>query len=327
MLKIAVMGAGHLGKIHLRLLQELPEYELVGFYDPDDQNALEAAEKFGVKRFEDWQELIDQVTVVDIVTPTVSHFSCASLAVEKGKHIFIEKPLTNTLSEAALLIDMVAEKGVKAQVGHVERFNPAYLSIQNQKIKPVFVESHRLAQFNPRGTDVSVVFDLMIHDLDILLNLIQSPVSEIRASGVGIVSNSIDIANARIAFVNGCVANVTASRLSLKNMRKMRVFQPDAYLTIDFLEKKSQIFQLTDQPMDHFSMEIDKGDQSSNQYITLQEPAVPDVNAIQMELALLAKSILEDTPTAVPLEDGYAVMDLATKIMQQIEANIRLTLV
>ncbi|MEN8929330.1 MAG: Gfo/Idh/MocA family oxidoreductase, partial [Flavobacteriales bacterium] len=244
MLKIGVLGAGHLGKIHLNCIQEIADYELVGFYDTDKEVSKEVESQYAIKSFESIEELIDAVDVVDIVTPTLSHFECAKKSIIASKHIFIEKPITNTTKEAKTLISLSAEANVKVQIGHVERFNPAFLSIQDKIESPMFVESHRLAEFNPRGTDVSVIHDLMIHDIDIILSIVKSNVKRISANGVAIVSETPDIANARIEFDNGCVANLTASRVSLKNMRKTRIFQKNAYISVDFSAKDAALMQL-----------------------------------------------------------------------------------
>ena len=225
MLKVGVLGAGHLGKIHIRLLLELTDkFEFIGFYDPNDENAKSAIDAMGVKRFESMDELINQVDCIDIVTPTVAHFDCASSVLRQSKHIFIEKPITQTVDQAKQLINLAHEAGVKVQVGHVERFNPAFQAAIPYLKNPLFIETHRLAQFNPRGTDVPVVLDLMIHDIDAILSVIKSGVKNVSASGVSVVSDTPDIANARIEFNNGCVANLTASRISMKNMRKSRFF-------------------------------------------------------------------------------------------------------
>ncbi len=238
MLKIGVLGAGHLGKIHLRLLQESEKFELVGFYDENHENGERVAKEFGYKQFKTIATLLTAVDVIDIVTPTLSHYKCAKVAIKSGKHIFIEKPISNTVAEAEEIIALAKEYNVKGQVGHVERFNPAFIAIKSMIENPMFIESHRLAEFNPRGTDVPVVLDLMIHDIDAILSVVHSKVKEIHASGIAVISETPDIANARIEFENGCVANLTASRISLKNMRKSRFFQKDAYISVDFLEKK-----------------------------------------------------------------------------------------
>lgn len=317
LLKIGVLGVGHLGKIHLKCLLELNEtYELVGFFDPNDQEAAKATELYKVHRFDSLAELFAAVDVVDIVSPTPSHFELAMKAVAVGKHIFVEKPITSTLEQAVALEKAAREKGVKGQVGFVERFNPAFLALNGHSIQPMFVEAHRLAIFNPRGTDVSVVLDVMIHDLDILLNLVNSPVKAVKANGVAIVSPEADIANARIEFENGAVANITASRISLKNMRKFRLFQSDAYISLDFLEKKTEIVRLyqTEQPGKENLMELDT--YTGKRFLEIDMPETMPVNAIKTELALFAQSILTDSLPTVPLSDGVHALDLAYRIME-----------
>ncbi|MEN8912317.1 MAG: Gfo/Idh/MocA family oxidoreductase, partial [Polaribacter sp.] len=241
MLKAGVLGAGHLGKIHLRLLQQSEKYELVGFYDPFTENATKVAKEFGYKLFDSIDELIAAVEVIDIVTPTLSHFDCAKKAIESGCHVFIEKPITKTVTEAEAISALADKHQVKGQVGHVERFNPAFTAVNEKINQPMFIETHRLAEFNPRGTDVPVVLDLMIHDIDIILSVVQSKVKNVHGSGISVISETPDIANARIEFENGCVANLTASRISMKNMRKSRFFQKDAYISVDFLEKVAEV--------------------------------------------------------------------------------------
>lgn len=323
MLKVGVFGVGHLGKIHVKLLQNIEHYELVGFFDPNNYNAEKVSKEFGIKRFTDFDELLASIDVADIVTPTSTHFEVASRAIEAGKHIFIEKPLASNMQEARQLVEMVKAKGVKAQVGHVERFNPAFLAVKDIELKPMFIETHRLAMFNPRGTDVSVVLDLMIHDIDVILSIVNSKVKDIHASGVAIVSKSPDIANARIEFENGCVANVTASRLSLKNMRKTRIFQPNAYLSIDFLDKKSEIVRLSDVPASGIgSFELNMGDERGTKYILFEKSDAPPVNSIQMELTLFAESILQDKREEVTIEDGYNAMEIAYRISDAIDERI-----
>ena len=323
MLKIGVFGVGHLGKIHVKLLQNIEHYELVGFFDPNNSNAEKISKQFGVKRFTDFDELLAAIDVADIVTPTSTHFEVASRGIEAGKHIFIEKPLASNMEEARELVRMVKERGVKAQVGHVERFNPAFLAVKNIELKPMFIETHRLAMFNPRGTDVSVVLDLMIHDIDVILSIVESKVKAIHASGVSIVSTTPDIANARIEFENGCVANVTASRLSLKNMRKTRIFQPNAYVSIDFLEKKSEIVRISESPSKSStgSFELNMGEEKGKKYILFDKSDAPPVNSIQMELTLFAESILQNKREEVTIEDGYKAMEVAYKISEAIEAR------
>lgn len=321
MLRIGVLGAGHLGKIHIRLLKEIDQVELIGFCDPDDKNANKVIDKYEVKRYDDVEQLIHDCDALDIVTPTLSHFEMAKLAIRKSKHIFVEKPMTSTLEEAIQLVELVKEAGIKAQVGHVERFNPAFLSVKDYSFDPMFIESHRLSQFNPRGTDVSVIHDLMIHDIDIILKLVSANIKNIHASGVPIISDSPDIANARLEFDNGCVANITASRLSMKNMRKTRVFQRDAYISIDFLEKKSEIFKLyNEQPVNIANtVELDLGSNKPKKYIHFDTPEIVPTNSIKMELELFAQSIEKNTLPPVTVMDGLRAMEVAYGVLDKIQ--------
>lgn len=324
MIKIGVLGAGHLGKIHLKCIKQIAEYELVGFYDPDEQNAIMVEEELGLKRFEDASSLIDAVEVVDIVTPTISHYECAAEAIKKSKHVFIEKPIVTTSQEALKLIDLAKEAGVKVQVGHVERFNPAFTAAKDEINNPMFIESHRLAQFNPRGTDVPVVLDLMIHDIDIILSVVKSKIRRVHASGVNVVSDTPDIANARLEFDNGAVANLTASRISLKNMRKMRMFQRDAYITVDFLEKVSEVVQINEidkVPEDPFAMILDLGENKKKRQIIFNKPEVKEINAIVEELSSFKNSILNNSTPSVSIQDGYGALNVAQMILDKIYAN------
>ncbi|GAL68682.1 Gfo/Idh/MocA family protein [Jejuia pallidilutea] len=318
MLKAGVLGAGHLGKIHLRLLKQSEKYELVGFYDADTKTAQKVADEFGYKLFDSIDELIDAVDVVDIVTPTLSHHECAINAITKGKHIFIEKPITNTVAEAEDIRALVALHKVKGQVGHVERFNPAFIAVREDIKTPMFIETHRLAEFNPRGTDVPVVLDLMIHDIDIILSIVKSEVKHISASGVAVISDTPDIANARIEFKNGCVANLTASRISLKKMRKARFFQKDAYISVDFLEKKCEVVKMKDAPENpgDFDMILQNAEGIKKQ-IYFDNPKIPDVNSILMELETFADAINNDTTPVVTLHDGTEALRVANMIINQ----------
>lgn len=322
MLKIGVLGVGHLGKIHINCIKQLSVYELIGFYDQDVNTAKKVSEDLQVKSFSSVEELIDLVDVVDIVTPTISHFECASLALRKGKHVFIEKPIVATVEEADRLVKLAEDAKVKVQVGHVERFNPAYIAARPHINAPLFIEAHRLAIFNPRGTDVPVVLDLMVHDIDIVLDLIKSPVKNVSVSGVSIVSPTQDITNARIEFENGSVANLTASRISMKNMRKHRVFQKDAYITIDFLEKKTDIVRIkeiggTPDPM---AMKIDLADGTSKQ-ITVEQPEVMPINSIMMELESFHNAIVNDTEPAVTMYDGVQALKVCYMILDELAKN------
>lgn len=316
MLKVGVLGAGHLGKIHLRLLNESEKYDLIGFYDPDAINAKKVAAEFGYTNFENINTLIDAVDVVDIVTPTLSHFDCAKKAIEKGRHIFIEKPITNTLAEADELLSLEKKFNVKGQVGHVERFNPAFTAVNDQIQNPMFIETHRLAEFNPRGTDVPVVLDLMIHDIDAILSVVNSKVKNIHASGVSVISSSPDIANARIEFESGCVANLTASRISLKNMRKSRFFQKDAYISVDFLEKKVEVVKMKDAPEQpgDFDMILQNAEGLKKQ-IYFENPDIATNNAISDELETFADAISNDTVPIVSLKQGTQALKVALQII------------
>jgi len=316
MLKAGVLGAGHLGKIHLRLLNQSEKYELVGFYDPDETNAKKVEAEFGYKYFNSVEELIDAVDMVDIVTPTLSHYDCAKLAIAKGKHIFLEKPITNTVEEAEEIRTLLASNNVKGQVGHVERFNPAFIAVKKMINTPMFIETHRLAEFNPRGTDVPVVLDLMIHDIDIILSVVNSKVKNISASGVSVISDTPDIANARIEFENGCVANLTASRISLKNMRKTRFFQKDAYISVDFLEKKCEVVKMQDAPETpgDFDMILQNAEGVKKQ-IYFDNPEISNNNAILDELETFADAINNNTKPIVTLHDGTEALRVATQII------------
>lgn len=322
MLKIGVLGAGHLGKIHIRCIKQIADYELVGFFDTDPATAEKVAEEFGIRSFPDISSLIDAVDVVDIVTPTVSHFSCASESLRKSRHVFIEKPIVATPAEANALMELAKEASVKVQVGHVERFNPAFMAAQSSIRNPMFIETHRLAQFNPRGTDVPVILDLMVHDIDIILSVVRSPIRKISASGVAIVSDTPDITNARIEFDNGCVANLTASRISMKNMRKSRFFQKDAYITVDFLEKKSEIVRMKDvngEPDDPMAMVIDLGNNKGMKQIIFEKPVIEPVNAIMLELESFYKAIVNNQQPPVTIEDGYNVLSVAYQILEKVQ--------
>jgi predicted dehydrogenase len=324
-LKIGVLGAGHLGKIHMNCLLQLPDdYDVVGFFDPSPEKSKEAHERFGLPYFESVEALIEACEVIDIVTPTLSHFDCATAALRSFRHVFIEKPITNTLDEARVLMSMAEEASVKVQVGHVERFNPAFRAARHRLAKPLFIEAHRLAEFNPRGTDVSVVLDLMIHDIDILLSVTGANVRQVSASGVAVVSETPDIANARLEFDNGCVANLTASRISLKNMRKVRFFQRDAYIAVDFLKRESEIVRMraVEGEPDPFSVTLNLGEGKGFKEILFEKPEVPETNAIRDELAAFAASIRENTEPEVTVRDGMRALEVAHLILEQINRQL-----
>ena len=317
MLKIGVLGAGHLGKIHLRLLQQSQKYDLIGFYDENHENGQKIAAEYGYKQFDTIAKLIHAVDVIDIVTPTLSHYKCAKVSIKSGKHVFIEKPISSTVQEAEEIIALAKEFNVKGQVGHVERFNPAFKAVSNLIDNPMFIETHRLAEFNPRGTDVPVVLDLMIHDIDAILSVVKSKVKSVHASGVAVLSQSPDIANARIEFENGCVANITASRISMKNMRKSRFFQKDAYISVDYLDKICEVVKMKDAPeiQGDFDMILQNAEGDKKQ-IYFANPEVVANNAILDELESFADAIINNSKPVVTLTDGTEALRVAYMIIE-----------
>ena len=321
MLKIGIIGVGHLGKFHLNNWLEIEDVTVVGFCDTDETNAKAVIEKYKIERFNTFEQLLDNCDAVDIVAPTTQHYELCALALRKGKHVFVEKPLTNTMDEAKSLLKLAVESNLKFQVGHIERFNPAFIALKNYTLDPMFIEVHRLSQFNPRGTDVSVILDLMIHDIDIILQLVKSNVSYISANGVSVLSDTPDIANVRIEFDNGCVANLTSSRISMKKMRKMRLFQKDAYIGIDFLEKKTEIISqnaTTDKNVFTFDIDTGKGKKT----VAIANPIVADTNAMKEELTAFKNAILNQTETAVTVVDGFRAMEVAHQILAKINTPI-----
>ena len=312
MLKIGVLGAGHLGKIHINCIKQIEKYELAGFYDQDVETSRQVAADTNVKNYTSIDKLIDDVDVVDIVTPTIAHFACASKAIEKGKSVFIEKPIVATVEEANKLIELAKKANVKVQVGHVERFNPAFIAAQPHIDDPVFIEVHRLALYNPRGCDVPVVLDLTVHDIDILLTIVKSPIKSVNASGVSVVSPTPDIITARIEFDNGAVANLTTSRISLKNMRKFRIFQNGAYITMDFLEKKADV------ELGPFDMTLNLADGTTKK-ISVEELETNQINAIKTELERFHDAIVNNTEPPVTIEDGVEVLKVAYQILEEID--------
>ena len=320
MLNVGVFGVGHLGKFHLNNWKEIPGVKIVGFFDPNNENAAAVAEQYNIKRYTDENKLIDACDAVDIVVPTDKHYEICRLALRKGKHVFIEKPLANTMEEAKELVNMAREANVKMQIGHVERFNPAFLALKDVDMKPMFIEVHRLSQFNPRGTEVSVILDLMIHDIDIVLSIVKSGVKDIHANGVAVMTDTPDIANVRIEFDNGCVANLTSSRISMKKMRKMRLFQKDAYIGVDFLDKKTEIIKLREsKDTNAFFFDIDTPHGTKS--IAMSKPVIPEANAIKLELESFVDSIVNDTTTVVSEIDGYMAMEVAHKIIEKINST------
>ena len=317
MLNIGVFGAGHLGKIHLKLLNESKYYNLVGFYDSDLSVAKDVSRKSNYIFFESSIDLILKCDVIDIVTPTLFHHETAMLALSNNCHVFIEKPITKSTKEAKELINILNSKGLFGQVGHVERFNPAFVAAKSHITNPMFIETHRLAEFNPRGTDVPVVLDLMIHDIDIILSLVKSPIKSINASGVKVISNSPDIANARIEFENGCFANLTASRISMKNMRKSRFFQKDAYIAIDFLKKEAEIVKMKDASFESDKTEmILENAEGIKRQLYFENPDIIETNAILDELESFANSIINKEKPIVDFNDGYLALHTAQRIIE-----------
>lgn len=318
MVKIGLFGIGHLGKIHLRILKGLSQYfEVVGFHDVDHELAIQVSAEFDVPYFDIADDLIASVEALDIVTPTLSHFDIAQKALTLNKHLFIEKPVTQTLTESLDLLALSKVKTAKVQVGHVERYNPAFVAAEPLLKSPEFIETHRLAQFNPRGTDVPVVLDLMIHDLDIILHVVNSPIKHISASGVAVVSESHDITNARLEFENGSVANLTASRISLKNMRKSRFFQRDAYVGIDFLNKSIEVVRLEELQgvPDPYDMVLDLGNDKFPKKLSIDSPKIYPTNAIEEELKDFALAILENKNITVDLTAGHRALEVAFRIL------------
>jgi len=320
MLKVGVFGVGHLGKFHLNNWKEIHEAELTGFYDPSESNAAEVKKQYGLKQFKSTDELIESCDAVDIVAPTTEHYALCKKAILKSKHVFVEKPLAHSMEEAREIVKLAKEANIKFQVGHVERFNPALLAAREYGLEPMFIEAHRLAQFNPRGTDVSVILDLMIHDIDIILSLVKSNVRNVFANGVNVLSETPDIANVRIEFDNGCVANLTSSRISMKKMRKMRLFQKDSYVGIDFLEKKTEIIKYkTPDDKNVFSFDIDTG--HGKKTIAIASPIIKENNAIKMELESFVEAISKNKIPVVSEIDGLRAMEVAHRILEKISRN------
>ncbi len=316
LIKIGVFGAGHLGKIHLKLLNESKKFDLVGFYDVDPGYSIKIEKELGYKYFNDSNLLIESADALAIITPTQFHHEIAIRCLKKGKHIFIEKPIAQNVNEAEEIVRLSKEKKIIGQVGHVERFNPAFNSIKKIIGNPMFIESHRLSEFNPRGTDVSVVLDLMIHDIDIILSLISSEVKNISSSGVSVISDSPDIANARIEFNNGAVANLTASRISLKNMRKLRFFQKETYISVDLFNKKVEVAKMIDAPkeLDQYALTLENAEGKKKQ-ILFKNPKIMNYNAIQIELENFAYSINSNKQPIVTLEDATKALKVAHSII------------
>jgi len=323
-IKIGVIGTGHLGKLHIKMFKQIKDCELIGIYDSNDQAAKDVSQELNLKKYENIDDLVDDAQAVSIAVSTTAHYEVAKKCLEKGIHIFVEKPITASISEAEELVKLSIDNKLNLQVGHIERFNPAIISLEKFIIEPMFIQTDRLAQFNPRGTDVAVVLDLMIHDIDIILSLIKSEVKKIDANGVAVVSNNLDIANARIEFENGAVANVTASRISQKKMRKMRIFQRDAYISMDFITGASEVYHLLpmDQNSDQAMMSLGEiGIGEKRKRLIYEHPEIKEINALKYELELFIKSILYKTNPVVSGTDGLRALKVAEIIMNKIEKS------
>ena len=314
-----------MGTYHARCLSAVEDAELIGIYDLEAQRAESLAKETGSRAFGDLTELLEQVDAVVIASDTQTHFDIGMQAVGQGCHLFMEKPITATVEQGRELMTAVRERGLKIQVGHVERYSRAFRSLKGQTFSPKFIETHRLSQFNPRGTDVAVILDLMIHDLDIILRLVDADIHSLDASGLAIVSDTVDIANARLTFSNGCVANVTASRISQNKMRKMRIFSEDSYISLDFNTGKTEVFRLAD-PVEAKSApttlalgEIEKGKRKLK--ILFETPEAEDANAIELELRDFVHSVLNDQPETVSGEQGLKALELAIQITDAIESQ------
>lgn len=316
-IKIGLFGAGHLGKIHLKCLQKT-DFEVVGVYDPDPKAQAFVNEHYGIPIYDSVSALVDAVDAVDIVSTTQTHFEIGIFAINQGKHAFIEKPIASTLDEAKALEDATIEQRVKVQVGHVERYNPAIVSLKDRDVSPKFIEGHRLATFNARGNDVSVILDLMIHDIDLILELVKSDIVDVQANGVCVVNDTPDICNARITFENGCVANLTASRISVKQMRKLRLFQENEYISLDFLKKESQIIKLEPLSEGEISDDMTIDTATGKKVIKFENPAIVETNAIEEELKDFYNSIRNDNDVSVTVGAGVKALELAYLIAGKI---------
>lgn len=301
-LKYGIIGAGHLGRYHAKQINNIKNAMLVGIYDVISSKSLDLSRECNTNHFLSLESLLEECDAVSIVTPATYHFEVAYAAIKQGCHLFIEKPFTKTIEEGEKLIKLKNKANRLIQVGFIERFNPAFVQFKKNNPNPDFIESHRLSTYNPRGTDVDVVLDLMIHDIDILLQLVQSKISNIYASGKAVLTNSIDLANARIEFENGCVANLTASRISLKQMRQMRVFEKNSYSMIDFNAPSINKWKI-------------------NKRRKLEETRydVAQKNALYEELFSFINSIYQEDKAVVTAEEGLESLKVANKIQKKIE--------
>jgi predicted dehydrogenase len=318
-IRVGVIGVGHLGRFHAQNYLKLPSVELAGVTDSDSERARQIADECGCGVYPDIDSLLKNVEAVSVAVPTDHHFEVAGQVLSAGIHCLVEKPITETVTQAETLIRMASVKGLILQVGHIERYNPSLQVLQGMPINPQFIESHRLAPFKPRGIEVSVVLDLMIHDIDIVLSMIKAPVEKVDASGVAVVSDTIDIANARLRFANGAVANMTASRISQKTMRKMRLFQKSSYITIDFQDKITEIFRLGEDAdaSSQILTEIGVGDKK--QKVLYHKPEITDTNALQAELETFVRSVRGESGSGVTGKAGKEALAVAIEILDQIK--------
>lgn len=311
-LRAAVIGVGHLGRFHAQKYAALEEIELVAVVDNHAEQAQKVADEVGCQALTDYQELIGKVDLVSVVVPTPYHYKVAGELLDAGIHTLVEKPITTTVDEGRDLVARAKKAGVVLQVGHLERFNPVISELKARADQPMFIESHRLASFKPRGSDVSVILDLMIHDIDLIQNLIQQPVQRIDASGGSVVSDHIDIANARIQFANGCVANVTASRISLKAERRMRLFQHNTYLAADMGNRVLHVYHKHESASDTFA---------GIPGVAYDRLEFPEADALMVEIQAFADSVRNGTPPVVSGEDGVQALEIAIEVARQLAEN------
>jgi len=323
-LKVGVIGTGHLGKLHTKMFKSIDNCELVGIYDSIPEQAKAVSAEFSIQSTTSIEDLLKQVDAVSIAATTTAHFELAKKCFEFGVHVFIEKPITTTIKEAEELVEISEKKNLNLQVGHIERFNPALVSMEKYIDEPKFIQTDRLAQFNPRGTDVAVVLDLMIHDIDIILSLVKSDVVDVQANGVAVVSDHLDIANARLQFANGAVANVTASRISQKKLRKMRIFQKDSYIALDFVTGVAESYRLVAPDAEVSPSLISFGEigvGEKRKKLVYEQPEQKELNALQYELQLFVNSVLNKTKPVVSGIDGLRALKVAQIIIQKIEGQ------
>ncbi|MBN1782993.1 Gfo/Idh/MocA family oxidoreductase [bacterium] len=318
--KVGVIGTGHLGRFHALNYLQLPQTELVGVYDTDQEKSRKIAEECKCRSYPDLDSLLKDVQAVSIAVPTDKHFEIAGEVLSRDIHCLIEKPITETVTQAETLVRMAAVQHLVLHTGHIERYNPAVLALKGLPIQPAFIEAHRLAPFKPRGIEVSVILDLMIHDIDIVLSMMTTPLESVAASGVAVVSDTIDIANARLKFADGCVANLTASRISQKTMRKMRLFQKDTYITIDFQDKEVEIYALGEPESDKDFVlgEIGVGDKKRK--VLLKKPDAGDHNALLLELETFIRAVRGEKMSGVSGRAGREALAVAVEILRQIRS-------